>query len=300
MEDKIAENYNEHKAKLQRGIKDRAFDLIGIVIVIVLIALSLGVLERRTLSWGELGDILIECIPFFFAAMLLNENYYNKGVFAGKRTDKFKRACETYTEKVDALTGQQIDELDEFCQEYNDDALKKMQMSYLNRASISYEKFHVGDDGQEPIQTWSKDKLIHTYGKDRAKWITLAKNAKVKGLQVNALMGTVGSNDITDIGPSESQLNSKRRTVSAASYFVTTFVMAMIGVKNVTQWGWVGIALVLFKAVYILCRAYMTYFDGYNDVNVILVNHTNRKSDILKQFDYWYTSRHKIVKHDAK
>jgi hypothetical protein len=292
MPDTISEAYSDKRSNLQRGIKDRIFDVIALVIMLALILVSLGILERRPITWHTLGDIFVECIPFFFAAILLNDDYYKKGIYVGKRTKNFINACEEYTGYVSKLTGEQIDKLDDFCQEYTDDALKKKQISYLNRASMSYEKFHVGIDiegeTQDPVQTWSKDKLIHTYGKDRAKWIILAKNAKVKGLQVNGLMGTTATNDITDLGPSESQLYNRKRVTSAISYLFTTFVLALIGIKNITEWGWFGAALVLFKAVFIYCRALMTYFDGYNDVTVNLVSNTHRKTDVLKQFLYWY------------
>lgn len=292
MTDKIAEQVKNTKLTLQRGIKSKIFDLIAIAILVVLISLSLGVLERRVITWSEIGNIIIECIPFFFAAMLLNDNYYKKGVFIGKTTENFTNACKEYSQIVNTLTGQQIDEADDFCHEFNEDALKKKQMAYLNRASISYEKFHIGTDEQEPLQTWSDEQLEHTYGKDRTKWIKLAKNATVKGLQVNALMGTTDTNDVTDLGPTEGQLSNKRKITSAITYALSTIIMSLIAVKNVTEWGWFGIALVIFKCVFILCKAYMSYFDGYTDVTVHLVNHTNRKTDIIKQFLYWFNKRH--------
>lgn len=297
MSDELAEKINNKRANLQRGIKDRIFDFIAIIIMTALVLVSLGVLERRELSLSELGDIIIECVPFYFTALLLNDNYYKKGVYVGKTTKNFIDTCNEYSNAVGKLTGKQIDKLDDFCQAYTDDALKKKQVAYLNRASMSYEKFHVGieikGEMQDPVQTWSEDKLIHTYGKDRAKWITFAKNASVKGLQVNSLMGSNDSDDITDLGLTEGQLSNKRKLYSSISYFITTFVLALIGVKNVTEWGWIGAAIVLFKAVFIFCRAYMTYFDGYNDVTVHLVNSTHRKTDILKQFEYWYDCQEK-------
>ena len=300
MADKVAEQMKDFRQSLQRGIKAKIFDLIAMAILVVLIALSLGVIERRVITLSEIGNIIVECVPFFFAAMLLNDNYYKKGVFVGKSADNFITACAEYSGYITKLTGQQIDEADDFCHQFNEDALKKKQITYLNRASISYDKFHIGTDEQEPVQTWSDDKLEHTYGKDRAKWIKLAKNASVKGLQVNSLMGTVDSDDITDLGPSEAQLSSKRRFTSAVTYATSTLIMSMIAVKNVAEWGWFGVALVIFKCVFIVCKAYMSYFDGYTDVTVHLVNHTNRKTDIIKQFLFWYNNRHQIINENQK
>lgn len=292
MADKLAEQFNDNKQRLQRGIKSRIFDIIAISILVCLIALSLGVIERRIITWREIGNIIVECIPFFFAAVLLNDTFYKKGIFTGKLNNNFITACTLYTKYVTNLSGQHIDELDDFCHEFNADALRKKQISYLSRASISYEKFHIDTDDNTALQTWSDDKLEHTYGNDRAKWIKLAKKATVKGLHSNALMGTMDAEDITDVGPTEIQLTKRKRRTSAISYALSTIVLSLIAVKNVSEWGWFGIALVIFKCILILCKSYMSYFDGYNDVTVHLVNAINRKTDIIKQFLYWYDNRH--------
>ena len=35
----------------------------------------------------------------------------------------------------------------------------------------------------------------------------------------------------------------------------------------------------------------MKYFDGYDDVVSKLVNHLNRKTDVIMEFDYWLESQ---------
>ena len=135
MADLFAQRVQNTTTKIQQGIKARIFDILGAVILIALIALSLGVLERRIITLAEIGDIIVECIPFFLAAMLLGNNFYMKGVFLGKTAPNFITACKEYSDVVASLTGEQIDYLDDFCQEYNDDALKKKQQTGFNRLS---------------------------------------------------------------------------------------------------------------------------------------------------------------------
>ena len=291
MSDKLAEQFVETKSKLQNGIKSKMFDLIAAAILITLIALSLGIIERRVITFAELGNIIIECVPFFFAAMLLNDNFYKKGLFTGKTSDNFVEACKQYCSLAVNLTGEQIDVIDDFCHEFNDEALIKLQLTYLKRASVSYERFNKGTENHEPLRIMSKKALEHMYGKERTKWILKARNAKIKGLHANTLLGTADTDDITDIGKTESQLAKSRTITSVIWYFVTTLILSFIAVKNVSEWGWFGIALVVFKCVFILCRSYMSYFDGYNDVTVHLVHNISRKIDILKQFLYWFNKR---------
>lgn len=288
-----AQHVQDSVQKLQKGIKDKIFDILAFVILAVLIALSLGIIERRLITLEELGDIFVECIPFFFAAMLLNNTYYTKGVFVGKSTKSFILASNEYSVKIGCLSGREIDSLDEFCEHFNAEALSKKQVMYLNRASISFNKFNeCTEENDEPVKVWSNRQIKRVYGKERAKWIIAAKKVKVKGLRVNGLMGTNDSADITDIGSTESQLARKRTGTSAVQYALSVLIMSLMAVKNVADWGWFGIALVVFKCVYIFARSYTSFFDGYNDVTIHLVHHINRKTDILKQFDYWYSSNY--------
>lgn len=68
--------------------------------------------------------------------------------------------------------------------------------------------------------------------------------------------------------------------------------MALIGVKNFLEWGWVGLLFTVFKLLYILCSSYMKYFQGYEDICTGLVNHIYRKTDVLKEFDHWYDTNY--------
>ena len=296
MPDAFAEKVKDSKIKLQQGIRSRMFDIIAALVVITLIALSLGIIERRVITLDEIGNIVVECIPFFMAAMLLNDNFYKKGIYVGKTASSFLDASKSYSDIVANLTGEQIDNIDIFCKGFNAKAMARIQETYLKRASISFDRFDNGYTNSatgefiEPIKVWSKSKIVKTYGKERSRWILRAKNVKIKGLHSNTLLGTNDAEDVTDVGRTEVQLLKKKAWSSVMTYFVATLIMSLIAVKDIEEWGWFGIALVVFKCVFILCRSYMAYYDGYNDVTIHLVHHTNRKIDILKQFLYWFST----------
>ena len=54
--------------------------------------------------------------------------------------------------------------------------------------------------------------------------------------------------------------------------------------KNIADWGWGGLVLVLFKVLYTFARSYTSYFQGYNDMTIDLTNHLARKTDVLKMY----------------
>ena len=288
-EDKVQNAQNS----IKQGIKTKMYDIISAAIITVLIALSLGVIERRVITLSELSNIVIECVPFYLAFMLLGSNYYSKGSFVGKETERFAAACKRYSSIVDELSEEEVSYMDEFCEYYNEKSLRLRQTAYLKRAAITYTQFNEGDDALKLLDDYT---LKQTYGKERAKWIICAKNTEIKGIRTNTLTGTTDSTDPTDVGKTEAELTHSHTSRTAINYASSTILMSLMAVRDVTKWHWFGFALVLFKCIFILCKAYVEYFTGYNDVTIHLVNHTTRKADILKEFKYWFNNIRNTVK----
>jgi hypothetical protein len=291
-----AETYNDFKQSFKGGIKDRIFDIIAVGIVIAMLLLNLGAIELKEITWRSILDICIECLPFFLAAMLLNANFYTKGTFAGKKERKYIDTLQSYSTAANALTGDQLDRLSEFCAAYNDAALKTIQSGILQRAAVSFERFDAETYGSDkevlpPLKALPKKELRMLLGKERTVYVLEAKAARVKGIDVNTLLSGNKNDDMTDLGRSESDMAKIRKGKSAISWWVSVFLMALMGVKDVATWGWLGIGIIVFKLGYIVGRSYMSYFDGYSDITTTVVSHYARKADVLKQFDAWYAKK---------
>lgn len=293
-ERKVEDSLQNTKTKLKAGIRNNAYDLIAVLIILVLFAVSLGILERRIITADEVLDVIVESIPFFLTAVLLSNTYYSKGVAYGKLTDRFNFIVDTYSNLVNVLDGKKIEALPDFCDEYNAMALRKMQIAELRRMSITWEQFndyHISPltgEKTSPLKHWSYKELKKNYGKAVAKCVHKAKQITIKGIQSNILLSSNDSNDITDLGKTEKQLKAREMTITSITFLASIALMTLVIVKDFEEWGWAGIVLVVFKVVYIFCRAFTTYFDGYDDVTVQLSAHLNRKIDILKQFQHWF------------
>ena len=292
----LAENMQNATKKSKQFVASKMFDFIAACLIITMLALTLGVVELREITLLGVANIFLECIPFFITAVLLSVNFYTKGSFVGKNTDKFTAIVSQYSSLVDSLSGEDIDILPEFCKEYNHDALRKMQEPLLRTAAISYEYFeyeHCTTSGTKvnALKVLSKEELLHLYSKEQVKIILKAKKIKVKGIHNNIILGNTNNSDITDIGEDEKTLNNNNTFQSAIRYIISTFLLSLIGVKDVLLWGWAGLLLTAFKLGFILCSSMMKYFSGYNDITIKLSNHIARKIDIIKQFKAWITDR---------
>ena len=294
--DDVALELNQSKKDLTRSLKSRVFDIIGVGLVIAVGLVSLGVIQLREMTPKEIINIILEAIPFYFGSVTLAMNYYRKGVYAGKTTDSFIGTVKKYSSKVNRLTGKQLEHINDFCGEYNEKALHMAQENLLRSVAIRYDKFEHGEiiNGTQipPLKQMTKEELVTKYNARVAEYVIKARELTVKGVNVSILLGNSHNWDITNLGPNEKEMLNQRMKQYAGTYAISIFLLSLMAVKNILEWGWVGFILVAFKLIWILCNAYMKYFEGYDDATIRITNHISRKIDILKQFDYWYFLRY--------
>lgn len=284
---------NEGKQKVTDFAKSKVFDLIGIGLIVAMLALILGVLEIKELTKQRILSILIEFVPFYLAALALTLNYYTKGSFAGKGTSSFKKTVEDYSNRVNGLTGQKIELLDDFCVYYNNKALQQMQDNELKKVAITHDRFNIvthDKNGNElaPLKTLTRKELKQLYNKRIVKIIIKCQKMTVKGIHSNILLGNSTLKDTTDLGHTEKELKTINTAKYALAYVFSIGFMVLIGLKNILEWGWMGLLLVAFKVIYVVCRSIMRYFDGYNTIVNQVKNHISRKTDIIKEYEDWY------------
>lgn len=291
--DDVAVELNNNNKDLRKSIKNRAFDIIGVGLVVGIGLVSLGAIKLREITPKDIVNLFLEAIPFYIGSVTLSMNYYRKGVYDGKESEGFIGTVKKYSNKVDKLNGKQLEYLNDFCNEYNDKALKMAQENFLRPVAVRYDRFNDGSvdsHGHEvpPLKRWTKEELVTRYNSRVAEHVIKARDVRVKGINVSILLGNTYNWDITNLGPNEKEMASQRRKQYATSSAISILLLSLMAVKNIMEWGWVGFILVVFKLIWVLCNAYMKYFEGYDDMTVRLTNHISRKIDILKQYDYWY------------
>lgn len=279
------EELQSSKIKTGETIRKYIFDLLALVIVLALVALSLDVFGLVEVTSVNLVEFLTLWILYFLAAMLLNIDFYKKGAFVGKSTDKFTTVIDEYSNIVNLLSGEQIKGLYPFCEKYNEDAKIRMQTEILKGEGIPFDDFEKGSGKHKPLKTCTVKELKSLqYNKLQILAIIKAKRVKIKGISVNLLLSTISASDTTDIGDNERTLQNKRVFYSVSRYILNTLLLSMVGLKDIQEWGWSGIILVIFKVAYVLATTYMSYFKGYDNVTINLCNHFTRKTDILKMY----------------
>ena len=294
----IAVDISNNNKELLKAAKDRAFDLIGVGLIIAVGLISLGAITLRDITPTEIINMLLEAIPFYLASVTLSVNYYKKGVYSAKESDTFINCVKLYSHKVNKLTGKMLDIIGDFCEEYNRKALRHAQEAVLRCVAVSYERYNdvtYDKDGNEliPLRQLSRKDIVKLYNTRVADCVENANAVTVKGLNPNILLSNNSDGDITNLGLTEQELLKKRVTSYLWSNSLSIVLLTIMSIKNIMDWGWAGLLLTMFKLVFILCRCYMKYFEGHEDITQKVTTHISRKVDILKQFDYWYYNKHR-------
>lgn len=285
LEDKLQKGKLSAKSEIEKSI----FDWIAAVIMLAVIAASLGVFGLLDIKSINFLEFIVSWIPYFLASTLLNLDLYKKGAFVGKSTKKFTDVANNYSSIANSLSGQQVKELQPFCDKYNEDAVISIQSAMLRKEGISYNMYDVGYeiDGKKikALKTLTKKELINLkFNKSQIKVILKAKKVHVKGINVNLLLSSMNIKDPTNIGSGEQEVASRRIATSMIKYLISTFFTSIVAIKDISSWGWTGLILVLFKTVYMFAGCYMSYFRAYNDITINVANHLIRKTDILKMY----------------
>ena len=289
----IADTVQTTQKQVKDGLKQYIYDIVALIIIAAIVTSSLNALGFVDLSdenvRQQVLDILIEFVPYFMAAILLNINMYQKGVFVGKNTELYKGTALYYSKVIEKLSGKQIEGLDNFCKEYNEKALKDIQEQILKKEGLSYERFvneyTIDNKTYKAYISCTEEELKNDGLNDnQIKVIVKAKNTNIKGISSNLLLSSINVADRTDIGSDEKTLAKVANISSTIRLAFSTLCMSLIAIKNIQDWGWSVLILVIFKVAYVAAKSYMSYFKGYNNITVDLRNHISRKTDILKMY----------------
>lgn len=286
--DSFEDKLQEVKIGTSAGIKKHIFDWVSAIIIVALIAACMDVFSLIDFKTIDLLEFFISWFPYFAAAILLHNNLYKKGVYIAKGTEKFIKTIEAYSDIANSLSGEQIKKLYPFCDKYNEDVKKSMQTQTLRKEGVTFEEFEYGTKELPALKTCNRKFLIEKgYNKAQIKAIKTAKNLHVHGINVSILLSSINVKDVTRIGDDEKTLQTKQIISSTLRYASSTLLLSIMAVKDISEWGWMGLILTIFKVMYLFAGSYMSYFKGYDNITISLVNHFSRKIDILKMYlDY--------------
>lgn len=282
------ENVQLEKQKAKKGIKDRIYDIVSVVVVIAVMTIALDIFSVEEIDWEDLWEDIVNWSLFFACGFILKTVIYGKGKHKGKQTLVYENALSSYSKMINVIPDTR--QLEDFCAVKNCEVVKNIQERLLSHTRLTLEDF-------DELKVYKKSELkaLGKYTDIEIKYILLAQKVKVKGYHSNSLLGNTDYTDPTYIGPTETELLHRQELKSFLFSLIAGAILAMIGIKDIQDWGWAGILLVLFRVTFVTGMSYLSYFKGFDDVTISLANSLNRKCDVLKEYICWLKERENKV-----
>lgn len=224
-------------------------------------------------------DIIVDSSIILLFGMCTAKLFSTQGIILGEKNEDVILTNNLHAESVDGINDD-IDKLDEFCEEITEVTLRKEQERFLNRAGVKYCDFK--------NKTYDKSKL------DLAdKWYIF----KAKTLRITPLTSSDLTSDDNKPGDPLYLGRTKKQYVrqSNASDVISRLVVAVIfgyytaRLINNFDWGsliWIGLQIVFFLLMGAL-KMISSYFFIVDELRARKI----RKIDWLTKFKIWVSKK---------
>lgn len=274
------EKISAEKKKITQYILGNARTLLIVFILFSVVVVMTTDIKFLTIS--SIKDIGLEFFLILFASYAMYVTCADGGTASGLATDLYKESVTRFNGlKEQILENSRYSRMNEFCEHYIAEELKKSRMHYLIVASITYEDY---------LATYSK--LSRNELKQRTELTDLQRKAIDKANRVKQIRFTP---DMMTTMQGKSAFSrfvlyitpKAQRTFAFSTKFVKmSFLaigMSLIALKVVLEPSWTVFAEVCMKLFTVVINGFDGRTTGYNNITVDTVNYTNAQSDLMQQ-----------------
>lgn len=248
-----------------------AFILFAVVVVMTT--------DIRFITISSLRDLGLEFFVLLFGSYGMYICCTDGGIQRGYSTDVYKTAVDRFQNYKDRVEDNYLDRMDEFCQHYIDEELKKARMQYLALVCITYEDYL---DKYVMLGKVEVDKLDLTSSQKKA----IKKANKVRRIKLTPeRIMTQGKAVHTRSPLAATPFVIKNLVMSAkiGKMSFTTICMALIACEILIEPSWAVFAEVCLKLAGIIINGAGGNKDGYNYIAVHTVNYMNAQSTLMQR-----------------
>lgn len=280
--------------KISRLILGNARTLMMVFILFTVVVVMTTDIRFVTIS--SIRDLGLEFFLILFASYAMYVCCADGGTVAGISTDVYKAAEKRFVElKERVLENSRYSRLNEFCDYYIAEELKKTRMYYLIVASIGYDEY------LEKYAKLSKSEI-----KTKTELTKLQQKAIIRANRVKQIRFTP---DMMTTMQGKSSLVRFSLYLTPKAYrrmaFGTKFVkmslvavaMSLIALQVILEPSWTVFAEVCLKLVTVVINGFDGRTMGYNNIVVDTVKFTNNQSDLMQQA-IQYIDAHPIPTND--
>jgi hypothetical protein len=202
------------------------------------------------------------------------------GVKAGYAEDIYKNSVARFDELKRKIEGSMLTRMDEFCNHYVDEELRKMRMQYLSVVCIPYDVYiekyvHLGKKEVNALPELKDGQ------KKAIKKANKVKRIKLTPERIMTLGKTIRTRSVLAVTPDVMKNITFFKKIVKMS--VISLCMSMIALDVITQPTWTVFAGVCLKMVTVVINGFDGHKEGFANITVHTVNYVNNQSSLMQQ-----------------
>lgn len=244
-----------------------------------------------------IGEIITDGAVFFFLGCLVTRMLDLQGLSEGERDEKVIRTLELHGQTVDSISSH-IEDLDAWCDEKNDAALKMQRKKILARECLRYDDCF-GEDGIAKQFKFNesnmKNKLLAREEKRRYRCYIKAVRLKLTPLSASDLTSEGGrADDPNYLGRTKAQYESQTRTWDVFMRLGTAVVFGYYTVDLLQDFSYANIIWRALQVSMLLLMGSIRRNMSYSFMT------DEYRSRIIKKIDYMQKFRNDMKKKYAE
>ena len=271
------ERISTDKKKLSQYILGNARTLMIALILFTVIVVTTTDVNHITIS--SISELGLEFFLILFASYAMYICCADGGTEAGKATTAYKNAVKRFEELKKEIEKSQYSRLNEFCEWYIGEELKKARIHHLMTASIDYDAYLA------KYAMLGKNELALCEELTDLQRKAILRANRVKRIKFTPDMMTTmnGKTTFARFALSITPLMQKR--LAFGTKFIkmsfATMGVALIGFKLIVDPTWTVFAEVLIKLVAVVMNGFDGRNTGFNNIVVVSVGFTEAQSDMM-------------------
>ena len=249
-----------------------AFILFAVVVVMTT--------DIRFITISSLRDLGLEFFVLLFGSYGMYICCTDGGTQRGYSTDVYSTAVERFQNYKDKIEENYLDRMDEYCQYYCDEELKKARMQYLSLVCITYDVYLEKYAMLGKVEIDKLDNLTSSQKK------AIKKANKVRRIKLTPERIMTQGKAVHTRSPLAATPDAIKNMVMSAKILkmsFTTLCMALIACEILIEPSWAVFAEVCLKIAGIIINGAGGSKDGYNYIAVHTVNYMNAQSTLMQR-----------------
>jgi hypothetical protein len=258
--------------------------MIAFILFTVVVVMTTDI---RLVTISSITDLGLEFFLLLFGSYGMYICCADGGISKGYATEIYKASVARFDELKARIEESMLSRMNEFCNHYVDEELKKTRMQYLSLVCIPYEEYI-----EKYVNLGRKDvnALPLTDSQKRAiRRANRVKRIRLTPERVMTLGKTVHTRSVLAVTP-DTMKNIAFGTKIIKMSFISV-CMSLIAFDIILEPSWTVFAEVCIKLAAVVINGFDGHREGFNNITVHTVNYVNHQSSLMQQAIQYITTK---------